>query len=515
MFSLNQFSWNKVNKPVNLQAVIFLATCLGFIVFSLWAIENYFAIWFIGVLWLGAISTAFFSIRTQLIIIWVVVPFLDLFKRIIYIDQSASTIHAYLILASVDIVLITILVKEILNYLQHPKKIQLNAVDLAVLGFSFLSLISALLVSNAPIIARLATSGMWIWPMISYYFYGKFFKSKEGVGLLVKLLFVVGLVVAIYGMIQFYFGLLPFEVSWFQSAENSENVSSLQAYFVRRGVFRTFSTMDSHSSYGIFLGSALIMAWIIRPELRRNRWLMLTLIITVGLFLSFTRFTYIMPILAAFYIFTLTHYRITPLIDIHKFRRASLILIVVVCSFFVFYIVMDFLYGNSIIPAFNNPYLRRVFGTGTLEARLRLDSFVSVFSIQNPFGNGLANSSFFASKFSFDSTDINYHNIFLDMLGSMGIIGLIIFLIFMYQLFKKALMKIRIESDIEGKRILIGLFCLILAMLTVGHFNGAIFYFGRAIPIYFWAICGILSHYELGLVSQNTNTHSTTNNFQL
>lgn len=489
--SLQQF------KPfISLKVVLLLSIGIIVTIFFL-LVQDQFAILFIALLWSCAIATSLLSIRMQLLILWAILPFIDLLKRVVYSDSNASTLHVYLILITVDLIIFSALVKDFLGLLQKPFRINLTKVDYSVLLFGTFSLFSAMLVSNAPLIARLATTGMWVWPMVAYYLFAKYFNSKEHIRTLIKLTVILGIVVAIYGVKQFYFGFFPFELEWFLRAESSSNVSHLQAYYVKRGVFRTFGPMDSHSSYGIFLGIALISTWILRPFLRRNLWIIISILLTFGLFLSFTRFTYLMPAFSALFIIIFVYNRIRPVIDFRKLRRASWLLIGVVCSFFIFYIVMNLLYGNTFIPSFSNPYLQRVLGTGTLEARLSLDNFISTISWQNPLGSGLANSSFFARKFEFSSADVNYHNIFLDMIGSMGLISVTIFLSFMYFLFRHSLAIINFESNTQARRVLYGLFSLILAMLIVGHFNGAVFYFGRAIPVYFWAICGILAHYKL------------------
>ncbi|HKZ43205.1 MAG TPA: hypothetical protein VJ044_19765, partial [Candidatus Hodarchaeales archaeon] len=143
-----------------------------------------------------------------------------------------------------------------------------------------------------------------------------------------------------------------------------------------------------------------------------------------------------------------------------------------------------------------NSYLVRAFGTGTLEARLRLSRFLGENTDLSILGNGLAGSGFFARKFDFVSEDVNYHNMFIDMIDAMGLVGLGFFLILLYVLIRAGLTNVIFQTVPETRNYLVALFGLLLAMLTVGHFNGAVFYFGRAIPVYFWSIAGILAHFE-------------------
>jgi hypothetical protein len=489
---------NQINFQSILVKIIFLTVFIGIAsILGILFISEKYAIFLITILWIGATSTVVFSIRHQLMILWIMLPFLDLFKRLAYYDSAANDTYVYLILLTSDLILIVIIIKDLLVQLRKPVSIKFSFIDISILLFFLISLSSALFLSNAPLIARLATAGNWVWPMVSFYLFGKYFNEKDRVLSLIKITIVLGVIVALYGIRQFFGGFLPFEEAWFLRSTTSENVASLQAYFVKRGVLRTFATMDSHSSYGIFLGISLLFAWIIRPIHRFSYSILIYVILSFGLVLSFTRFTYLLPLIAFGFVFLFYYRSIKPIINIHKYRRVMIILIAVVFSFFIFYVVMDLLYNYDIIPSFSNPYLNRIFGTGTLSARLRLNELSIPGNYLSLLGSGLASSSYFAAKFSFSSTDINFHNIFLDMLGSLGIIGLASFLFFLFFFIRHVLKLIKFDDDRISKRILIGLFSLILGMLMVGHFNGAVFYFGRALPIYFWGICGILAHYQL------------------
>ena len=492
-------SMSNLNKFSTLfQNILVLFSFLGVVsILLILILKNQYAFFIITILWFSAFATFILPIRHQLIILWIILPFIDFIKRLAYYDFNTTNTQIYLILFATDVILFLVLFKDIFGSLTKPIKINLTFLDIAVFLFFLISLFSSLVLSKAPIIARLATSGMWVWPMVAYYLFGKYFNTRDLVFPLIRLSVLIGLVVALYGIRQFFWGYLPFEEEWFLRASSSENVSSLQAYHIKRGVFRTFATMDSHSSYGIFLGITLIFSWIIGPVKRHLFSIISYFILIFGLILSFTRFTYLMPIIAAAFIVIFIFERIRPIIRFRKFRRVSWMLICIIFSFFIFYLIMNFLYNYDVVPALSNPYLKRVFGTGTLSARLRIEDFYSAGSLLSLFGSGLANSSFFASKFSFSSSDVNFHNIFLDMIGSLGIIGILSFIAFMYFSIRHSLFLIYLEQDLKSRRLLIGLFSLVIGMLIIGHFNGAVFYFGRAIPVYFWAIVGILAHYQV------------------
>jgi hypothetical protein len=372
--------------------------------------------------------------------------------------------------------------------------LRLNRADVFLTIFAVYSLFSALFISSAPLTARISATGLWVWPVVTYFLSSQFLRRFR---LSELLLIVVSLavVVALYGIKQFFGGLTSFEQAWFYGPSNSANVSHL-VHDASVGVFRTFSTLDSHSSYGVFLGIGLVVAWALHPRLGKGPWLLTSALLAFGLFLSFTRFTWLVPILSLVLITFLRfgglwvgrHLRWAGL------RRAMIMVTFVTGSYFALQLVMRKLYGIS-LPALlgiAGPYARRILGTSTLEARLRLPTLDNI----SLWGTGLANANFLSNKFGVADAGpvVNYHNIFLDMLQSLGVIGLLLFLVFLFVFFATALRNIYREKDPGRQRILIALFGLVLALVTVGHFNGAVFYFGHAIPFYFWALCGFLVH---------------------
>lgn len=451
-------------------------------------------LFFIVTLWAGALSSTLLPIRSQLWLFWVMLPFMGLLKRLVFLDGTAGIIEMYLVLATQDIVLGIILFKFIL-YISLSSRVDIDALDVAVGVFGLYSMLSALfLSSNVPFIARLATVESRIWPMVMYFLAANYLNRSRDLERLTRLTIAAAVVVALYGVFQFFGGFLPFEEAWYARATTSSNVAHIQHDIQEASVFRTFATMDSHGTYGIFLGLGLILAWARRGRLGAFLWLSVSFIITLGLILSFTRYTWIMPPIAGGFILLFRYRRIKPLLNLQGLRRGSRLLLIVVGSFLIFYLLLSNLYGTQLISG-THPYLRRSFGTSTLYARLQWRNYLSTQRI-SILGEGLASVGYMARKFGFESSDVQFHNIFVDMVESMGVIGLGLFLWLLYLLFRRARLSVQIQSDAQTHRSLAAVFGLILAMLTVGHFNGAVFYFGRALPHYFWGFCGVLTHYN-------------------
>ena len=440
-------------------------------------------------------STFVLSIRGQLLLFLAYLPFVDMFKRMVFLDANSSPTNMYFVLVTQDVILLAILLKVLLSITSHRIRLRIRSVDIAVVIFAAISVISALITPEVPLSGRIAAIGLRVWPMVTYFLAALYLNDPDSLRRFGKLTLILGVVVALYGIRQFFFGLLPFEELWYEEAYTSSDVAHLR-YSAEVGIFRTFGTLDSHTSYGLFLGIGLILAWAWKRNLGLLEWLLLSLVLAFGLILSFTRFTWLMPLLAAGFIFLFTYRRIRPFFSLLNLRKASLLLLLVTGLFGIFYLAMSSLYGVQIVSAGSNSYLKRALGTNTLEARLKVDSFLGENADLSVFGNGLAGSEYFARKFDFVSSDVNYHNIFVDMVDAMGVVGLVIFMLLLYLLIRAAITSIDYQTNPQTRTLLVALFGLFLAMVTVGHFNGAVFYFGRALPAYFWTICGILAHFD-------------------
>jgi hypothetical protein len=451
------------------------------------------------------ISMFTLSIRGQLLLFWAYLPFVDTLKRLVFLDASADPSNMYYLILTQDLLLLGILFKMILAVTSRPVRLRVRAVDIAVGLFVAYSVLSVFLSQGVPLSAQVAALGMRVWPLIAYYLAAAYLSDTKSGRRLAKLSIVVGVIVAIYGIRQFFFGVLPFEELWLNLAEGSSNVATLRSN-ANLGVFRTFGTMDSHSSYGLFLGTCLVLVWPLRSRLGLIPSLLLSMVLASGLILSFTRFTWLMPILAFGFIISFKYDRVRPFFQIHNLRKASLFLLLITSSFAIFYLAMSSLYGVRLVSAASNSYLRRALGTGTFEARLKVSNLIGNDTSTSLIGKGLASTGYFARKFEFSSSDINYHNIYVDMIDQMGIIGLGIFLILLYLVIRTALIRINAQANLKNREFLVSLFALFLAMMTVGHFNGAVFHFGRAIPFYFWAICGILTHFQISEDNDITST---------
>ncbi|MBC8492606.1 MAG: hypothetical protein H8D43_02380, partial [Chloroflexi bacterium] len=287
--------------------------------------------------------------------------------------------------------------------------------------------------SKVPFATRLAAVESYVWPMVMYYLAAYHLSRSRDVDALSRLITGSAVVVALYGIHQFFGGLLPFEEAWLARATTSISAFHVQFNIQAFGVFRTFATLDSSGTYGLFLGMGLILAWARHFRLGTLLWLGAPFLMAFGLILSFHRFTWIMPAIAAAFVLLFRYRRIKPLFNLQKLHRASLVLLAMIGSFVVFYAVVSNLAGTSLVTT-ANPYLRRALTTSTLYARVRWTSELSKISL---FGQGLASEGGIAGKFGGETMDVYLHNLFADILESMGIVGLGLFLWLLYLLFKR------------------------------------------------------------------------------
>lgn len=446
------------------------------------------------ILWVGALTTVVLPIRLQLFLFWALLPFISLLKRLVFLDQSAGTTHMYLVLAAPDIILGVILLKLLLRALDSRVRTHLLAVDIAVSLFGAYSLLSALFLSSkAPFVTRLAAVESYVWPTVMYYVAAHHLSRWRDANALAGLVTGSAVLVSLYGIQQFFGGLLPFEEAWLARATTSISAFHVRFNIEAFGVFRTFATLDSSGTYGIFLGMGLVLAWARRFRLGIPLWLGTSFLLTLGLILSFHRFTWAVPAIAATFILLFSYRRIRPLFSLQKLHQASSVLLTIIFSFVVFYAGVSKLAGTSLVTT-TNPYLKRALTTSTLFARVRWTTELSKLSL---LGQGLASEGGIAGKFGGGTRDVYLHNLFADILESMGVIGVGFFLWLFYLLVKRIIATLRLQREPTKRRVFIALFSLVLAMLIAsGLANGPVFYFGRAIPYYFWAFCGILTHYD-------------------
>jgi hypothetical protein len=446
------------------------------------------------VLWIGVLTAFVLSERSLLLLFFILLPFINLLKRLIFLDQTVGSTETYMVLAAQDLLLGGIVLKALIRAVQEKSWLRLSGVDGAVCAFGLYSVLSAVLFSTgAPWTARLATVESLVWPMIMYFLAARYLNRPRDLITLSNVIIIFTAFVAFYGIYHFTWGLNSFEQAWYEDIETaSSNVLHMERDLESYGIFRIFSTLDSHGTYGIFLGIGLIIAWARRFRLGTLAWLGASLLMAFGIIISFTRYTWVMPIMAAICIVAFQSKKLMSRINIRNLRQTTAVLLAgLIGSFLILTLILGSLYRTELVSP-SNPYIQRAFETNTLYARIQWRDLLSAQDI-SMLGNGLATTGRFAGEF--ESRDINYHNIFIDMIDSLGLFGLTLFLWVLYLLFKRAFVTIRSQDDVLAQRLLVALFALVLAMLWVGHFNGAVFYHGRVIPYLFWGFCGILAHY--------------------
>ncbi len=120
----------------------------------------------------------------------------------------------------------------------------------------------------------------------------------------------VALLVALYGIYQKLFGLLPFEVAWMN--EKPERI----ALYIIWGQLRSFSFLSDPSSFGLFTGASALGSMVLAmgPFRLRYRifWAVMTVIFLIAVSYSGTRTAFALVIVGvAFYITIMLHNRRT------------------------------------------------------------------------------------------------------------------------------------------------------------------------------------------------------------
>lgn len=445
-----------------------------------------------SLLLIGIVTSVLLNVRVQVLLFLGLLPLTGLLKRLVFLDPRASIEAMYLVLGMPDLLLAIILTKVSYLIIKRILKPRWGKADLMVAGFFGISSLSVLLSRGVPAVAKLATWEMCVLPMF-FYLVGATLLSEIGLAWKFRQLVTrLGIVVAIYGIQQFLLGFWPFEQRWLKSVSGSSAIFHIQYAMEKYGFFRVFSTMDSHTDYGIFVGMALVLFLGIRRRTTPLMTAMVSVILGFSLLLSFSRTMWLMPVTFGICCFALSGRMIKPLLDLRRLRQPILWILALVLSYFIVVVILANLYGKQLVQT-SNPWLLRVLETGTLAARLRGMSLLSQGRV-TLFGQGLATTGFIAQKFELQTQYVGTHNIFLEILELLGVVGVFCFILLLLFLLKRSFLLIDDSDNPWYKRYRIVLTALVVALVLVGHFSGPVFYWGKTLPYYFWGLCGMIGH---------------------
>jgi len=417
--------------------------------------------------------------------------FIDLFKRLIFWQpDSASRTLMYTILLLPDL-LFGALVLNLLHGLliSHRIRWKWSSVDALAMGFFALCTFSSFSNPVVPLSAKVAAFERQAMPILMFFIGAQTLSSIFALRGARKVIVLGGLLVAIYAVQQFTLGFTSFERNWFEATrEYSIAASNIAVNLEWFGYFRGFATLPDHVSLGLLMGLCISMLWLIKDrELPGIIIIPVTLTLGLALLVSFTRLAYLALVLTAI-IYWLLSWR--------PMRQPLGITLTIALVPFPIVVLFQRLYTSGLL-ATQNPYLSRIFDTGTLSARLAwAEQLPEAIRRGGLLGQGLAYTPLIGPKFGLVVESLYSHNMLIDLIEQLGLLGLLLFLLFTYRLFARSFRLIGTAEPRRARDALRLLTAVIMSWIVVGHINYAVFFSGPLLSYLFWGLCGAVAHFH-------------------
>ena len=266
-------------SPKTLRSIGFL--CLVFVLsyfFSKGIVENNIRIIFVIGLLL-VLGTLCLNITTGVISLLVFLPFMAFLRRCVYASNPYVKLDPILIVADA----LTIFMFSYIFLFEGKQLRKWFKENRVVRYITFLLLICVLQIFNplqGGILVGLAGAKFWIVPML--WFYLGLYITERKMEFIFYLIIAIGVITAIYGLYQVFYGFTDFEKYWV-------NYGGYTALKVGKYI-RPFSTFASAQEYTTFLmiSGIITVAYIVRRQ--RNLYLLLALgIIFYGLIMASAR----------------------------------------------------------------------------------------------------------------------------------------------------------------------------------------------------------------------------------
>ncbi|TFE22640.1 hypothetical protein [Cohnella luojiensis] len=289
---------------------------------------------------------------------------------------------------------------------------------------------------------------------IGYMILGREYIDEKKIKMIFATVFFIGVIVALYGFKQYFYGYYPFEDMWVELS----GYTALKVY----GVMRPISTFTSASEYAHYLGIAIVIAWayILRSGIVAKIFGIVGLLLLYSaLFTESARGAIVTATLALV---------IISIVNSKKLSNKILVSLIA-CG-----VMTGMFFAMSKLNTENDLIYHSVVGltdpmgeesTTLGHYNLMIDGFLKGFT--NPLGHGLGSTTIAAGKFSGSavSSEVDLSNKFL----ATGIVGGILYLIIMIKIlfiaFKQA------NSSIVHLVILGVLFSQAGQWLNGGHYS--------------------------------------------
>ena len=382
------------------------------------------------------LAAASINLKSGITAIIIYLPFMAFIRRYIYVYSRYVKIDPILIISDVITIwifgyLVLFRGKEIYRLFRENKIVRFVTILL------FVFILQMFNPRQGNILVGFGGAKFYIIPLMWFYF-GLFLDRRFMEKTLVVIV-LIGVVTALYGLKQTYFGFTPFEKYWI-------NFGGYAALHLLR-IIRSFSTFASAGEYAHYLTiSGMICFAFFLKKSQKIAFLVALTIILIALFISAVR--------SAIFMFIISSVILIGLLVKDKKKGVLLSLLLLV-------LLIIFISKVGFTPQVNeyNPLSVTSYHTlkgvinpmGESSFRTRLwDWFVNFprLFIKNPFGYGLGISTLAAWKFG--SHLMATESLFLDIMLSNGIIGTIVFIILLFYIFRSSFTLTKEKKTVLG-----------------------------------------------------------------
>ena len=289
--------------------------------------------------------------------------------------------------------------------------------------------------------------------MAVYFLLAYAIKREEYIYLLIKIWIGLALVATVWGYVQEYYGLQPFELQWIMSSRER------YALLYQAGKFRKFSFFSDPLVYGILTAFTATLCFILAAgpfsKFKKAFLIFSGLFMMHGMLFSGTRAAYLVPI-AGFIFYGLLTMKRSVLIAI-AFSGALLFVVIKVPS--------------------SNPNIVRLQSAfnpqrdASYQVRVKNQAFIRPFIYSHPLGGGLGSVGEWGKKFSPWSPIANFppDSGFVRIAVETGWLGLIIYCSLLFTVFFNGIKNYLLIRDPKLKVITLGML-VVLFSLTVANY---------------------------------------------
>ena len=423
------------------------------------------------------------SIRRGIIAIFIFLPFIAFFRRIIYfVSPYAKYDPIHLIApALVLFMFVGILLFDKERLAQAFKGNSLAKYVILLLGLFVLQIFNPLQVN---LLVGLGGAFYYVIPMM-WFFFALCYANNQLIRKLMIAIVIIGMITGAYGLWQMAFGFFPFEKYWIETG----GFASLRVGKFTRA-FSTFSSPEEYSRY-LQIAGAIAFGYFLK---RKNLgWLLIFAFIAISTIMTGVRSS----------VFGLA-LSISVLLVIWKaknIRRTSIRLVLLVSAFLV---IMSFValpsnefsyQGQSIFYTMVGHTARGFFnpvGERSFQSRLNLWKYLFTNIVRrNPIGYGLGSTSIAAQKFG--GSGVGTEGYIFALFVNSGIVGGLLFLIISLVVLKKGA-ELSLQS--EGSKALAPVILAIIVGLTLNNIFGSSFILHSIAPTGWFLIGWIVREWK-------------------